>query len=212
MTARRGLPVQVIISDTGPLLTLAACDRLELLREFSRPVKVADVIKAECLRFPDKIGSATLEHWFASSECPVEILDTPLLAAWSQAVAQEVIDPRSYASVGIGDAATAWLLRQLQSEGGPQGPMLILTEDGPFGDGVLRDRFREAHVLSTRAFLRALENFGCIHSANSIIEDVAKAGRLLSRYMADRPGRPEPEVRTTWVDVFAHGASDKPEI
>ncbi len=60
MTTRRGLPIQVILSDAGPLISLAACGRLELLREFERPVLVPDVVKAECLRNPEKIGAREL--------------------------------------------------------------------------------------------------------------------------------------------------------
>jgi hypothetical protein len=61
---RRGLPIQVVISDTGPLISLAACDRLSLLWIFSRPIRFTDVVKAECLRFPGKIGAGTLADWF----------------------------------------------------------------------------------------------------------------------------------------------------
>ncbi len=207
MSGRRGLPVQIIVADTGPLITLAACGRLDLLLEFRLPVNIPDVIKAECLRYPDKIGAATLEAWFASPNAPVRIIATPVLAAWTQAVTQEAADPASHASVGIGDASTAWLLRQMHAPGGPQGPFLVLTEDGPFGDGILRDSFREAHVLSTRAFLRALENYGRIPSAQAVIAEVADAGRLLSKYMADRPGRPEPGTKTSWADVLAQRSS-----
>jgi hypothetical protein len=165
-------------------------------------VTLPDVIKAECLRYPGKVGVATLEAWFAGADCPVQVMDTPLLAAWKQAVLQEDADPRSHVSVGIGDAAAAWVLRQMHEIGGPKGPFLILTEDGPFGDGVLRNVFREVHVLSTRAFLQTLENFGRIASAQALIAEVADAGRRLSNYMADRPGRPTPGTRTTWAEVL----------
>ncbi len=202
MNTRRGLPVQVVVSDTGPLISLAACGRLDLLTEFRLPVRIPDVIKAECLRHPGKIGTATLETWFDPATCPAEVLATPFMAAWEKAVSEETADPERHASLGIGDAALAWLLRQAQAGIGLDVPTLILTEDGPFGDGVVRDRFPEVHVLSTRAFLRTLENFGRIASAERIVEDIAQAGRQLARYMADRPGRMSPGTKTTWAEIL----------
>ena len=74
MNSGRRLPIQVVISDTGPLISLAACGQLDLLGEFQRPVRVPDVVKAECLRYPEKIGAATLAEWFSSANCPVGLL------------------------------------------------------------------------------------------------------------------------------------------
>ena len=198
---RSRLPIQVVIVDTGPLISLAACDHLELLMEFRQPVRVPDVIKAECLRNPEKIDAATLVDWFGSPDCPVEILSTPLMSAWMQAVATEATDPASHESIGLGDAAIAWLLRQDRLATG-RIPTMVVTEDAPSGDGVIRDRFPEIHVLSTRALLQTLENFGRIASAEHIINQLALAGRHLARYMADRPGRPVPATRTSWADVL----------
>lgn len=203
MSLRQGLPVQVVVSDAGPLISLAACRRLDLLTEFRRPVRVPDVVRAECLRHPDKIGTATLTDWFDPSTCPAEVLATPFMPIWEQAVSQEQALPGSRASLGIGDAALAWLLRQAQAGVGLNVPTFILTEDGPFGDGSVRDRFPEVHMLSTRAFLRTLENFGRIASAEGIVGGIAQAGGQLARYMADRPGRPSPGTKTTWADVLA---------
>ena len=210
MTTRSGIPVNVIIADTGPLVSLAACGRLDLLGVFRRPVKVPDVVRAECLRYPDKIGAATLEEWFASANVPVETITTPLLAVWQQAVDKDKSDPRSHMSEGLGDATIAWLLRQIQGGWIADGPTLVLTEDGPFGDSVLRDTFPEVHVLSTRAFLRTLANFRIIPSAETVIEDIADAGRKLARYLADRPGRLSPGTKTTWADVL--NAPAEPDV
>jgi hypothetical protein len=203
VTVRPGIPVNVIIADAGPLISLAACGQLELLRVLRRPVKLPDVVKAECLRYPDKVGAATLEAWFSSPDVPAETIATPLLAVWQQAVEEERRDPESHASEGLGDATIAWLLRQIQGGRIADGPTLVLTEDGSFGDGVLRDQFPEVHVLSTRAFLRTLANFRIIPSAEAVTEEIANAGRKLARYLADRPGRLSAGTKTTWAEVLA---------
>lgn len=203
MTPARGLEVRVVVADSGPLITLAACDRLNLLEDFATPVWIPDVVRAECLRFPERLGAATLADWFANARRPFAVMPTPLLAAWDTAVALDAEHPHLRTAVGLGDAAIAWLLRQAELGFGSALPTLVLTEDAPFGDGILRDRFPEVHVLSTRAFLRTLQNFGRIESAEAIIADIAAAGRALSRYMADRPGRPAAGTRTTWADILA---------
>jgi hypothetical protein len=61
-------------------------------------------------------------------------------------------------------------------------------------------------VLSTRAFLRTLRNFGRIEAADAIIADDAAAGRRLARYLTDRPGRPAPGAKTSWADVLTASA------
>jgi len=141
------------------------------------------------------------------TDVPAETLPTPLLAVWQQAVADETKDPNLHSSEGLGDATIAWLLRQIQGGRIAEGPTLVLTEGGPFGNGVLLDRFPEAHVLSTRAFLRALANFKVIPSDEAVIEEIANAGRKLARYLADRPGRLSPGTKTTWSEVLE---ADKP--
>lgn len=146
MITRRGLPIQLVVADSEPLISLAACDRLELLREFRCPVRVPDVVQAECLRHPDKIGAADLQQWFGALDCPAVELPTPFLTAWHQAIAEEASEPDRHTSAGIGDAAVAWLLRQAQLGTVLDSPTLLLTEDGPFGDGVVRDRFPEVQV------------------------------------------------------------------
>lgn len=211
MNNRRGIPVRVILADSGPLISLAACGQLRLLDEFRRPVGIPDVIKAESTRFPEKIGAATLDEWFRSEHCPVDVIATPILSAWEKAVAAEAADSNLHLSDGLGDAALVWILRQAAFEIGFDGPTLVLTEDGPFGDGVLRSAFPEVHVLSTRAFLRTLENFGRLASAQAVIEQIAGAGRQLARYLADRPGYPLPGTRTTWAEVLSAESDPGPD-
>jgi hypothetical protein len=205
MNAPRRLPIRIVVSDTGPLISLAACNRLALLGEFNRPVAIPDVVKAECLRHPAKVGAETLAAWFAAPECPIEVLRTPVMNVWENAVAADEADPTSRESTGIGDAAMAWLLSRTRQGLALNEPTLVLTEDGPFGDGILRDQFPEVHVLSTRAFPRTLENFGRIPSAEAVIAEIADAGRKLARYLADRPGQSSRGTKTTWAEVMASG-------
>lgn len=44
--------VDLIIPDSGPLISLAHADRLDLLDVFDRPVLIPDVVRLECLKKP----------------------------------------------------------------------------------------------------------------------------------------------------------------
>lgn len=79
--------------------------------------------------------------------------------------------------------------------------VLVLLEDAAFGDGVLLPQAPEVTALSTRAFLRTLQNYGLIASAEDVLKRVSEnsAGqRNVSKYMADRPGRLGPGARADW--------------
>ena len=57
------VPITVVVVDSGPLISLAACGRLDLLGAFSRPIRVADVARAECVRDLEKTGAPRLANW-----------------------------------------------------------------------------------------------------------------------------------------------------
>ena len=64
MNTWRKKPVTIIVADSGPLISLACADELELLQAFGRPVVVADVVRAECTRNLGVPGEGRLAHWF----------------------------------------------------------------------------------------------------------------------------------------------------
>lgn len=56
--------MSLVVTDTGPLISLAVIDRLDLLDSFDRPVLVADVVMYECTKMQDKPGAGRLRDWF----------------------------------------------------------------------------------------------------------------------------------------------------
>jgi hypothetical protein len=205
----RKVPVTVIVVDSGPLISLAACKQLHLLGAFDCPIRIADVAMAECLRDLTKIGAVTLSEWFSSLNGSFyTVIDTPFMQNWLDAVEQEDAGDRSLPSKGIGDAAAAWILNRLASNPWSNELSLLLTEDANFGDVVIPSQNPGVHILSTRAFLRTLQNFHLIPSAAEIVDAIGDAGRNLARYYADRPGRLGPGVRTSWSDPLGKGPGD----
>lgn len=79
-----------MLVDSGPLISLAACKRLDLLDSFSRRVRIVDVVKAECLREMDKIGASSLKAWFQQLDGEKYAVEpTPLLDDYIAAVKLE---------------------------------------------------------------------------------------------------------------------------
>ena len=174
--------VTLVIPDAGPLISLATADRLDLLDKFAIPISVLDVVKAECL-FKEWPGRDNLERWFGLNDRRIEIIPSPILSVYAQATRGEQ-SKREEATRGLGDAAIAWFIANVPAHERQNRTMLVLTEDAAFGDSRLG---RDVHILSTRSFLKTLQNLEIIGSARAIIEDIERSGRIIAPYMADRP-------------------------
>jgi hypothetical protein len=182
-------PVTLIVADSGPLISLACADELQLLQTFGRPVVVADIVRNECTRKLGAPGEERLAHWFETAGAnQFRELRTPFMSVFTDAMAQEASGANPEASVGLGDAAISWILKNLPRlktvDGlslsvGSDEIALVLTEDGPYGDGPILMQ-RRAHVLSTRQWLKTLERLELIPSSQAIIDEI-QAGGLYGR-------------------------------
>lgn len=207
----RRISVTIVVVDSGPLISLAVSGQLRLLDEFARRIKITDVVQAECLRFPDRLGSDILARWFPGLDPErYMVISTPFLEIWKDAVQMETDGDETYPSKGIGDASIAWLIQRLNSTDQHGEVILLLSEDSAFGDAVIRARNPEVYMLSTRLFLKTLENFGRIPSAATILREIAEKGRAIARYSVDRPGRLSPSIKSQWTDVLKDEDKQKP--
>jgi hypothetical protein len=208
MNTWRQKPVTLIIADSGPLISLACADELRLLRSFGRPVVIADVVRRECTRKVGAPGEERLAQWFETTGGnQFNELRTPLLPVFDDALKQVDSGEDPQATTGLGDAAISWILKNLQRLRTPDGRSLalgsnevamILTEDGPYDGPVLMQR--RAHVLSTRQWLKTLERLGVIPSYQAVIDEIRSGGRLVPKYMADRPAELAKGIRSDWKD------------
>lgn len=189
-------PVNLIIPDAGPLISLAHAGRLDLVEVFNRPVAVIDVVKLECLKKPDSPDHAVMKAWFHNNSNAIRIIETPIRPVYEQALQEEVSGENPRATRGLGDAAYGWLLPNIDLVA-PRGTIpLVLTEDKNLSI-TLADH-QVAHILSTRAWLAGLENAGVIESAEEIIAEIGRHGRSLSTLQVDRPTEID-EDETDWL-------------
>jgi hypothetical protein len=170
-------------------------------------VRIVDVVKAECLRDINKVGAATLQPWVQQLDGEKYAVEpTPLLDDWMAAVEQEEKGDQTRPSQQIGDAAIALAIRRFSLPTSKPEVILLLLEDSRLGDGAIRLGHPEVYALSTRAFLTTLQNFGRIPSALDVLREIISAGRTVSPYTVDRPGRLGPGTKSQWTDSLQDGS------
>lgn len=177
-------PVDLIIPDSGPLISLAHADRLDLLDVFDRPIVIPDVVRLECLKKPSARDYPVLQRWFERGGNHISVVSTPMQEPYRAALERELAGERR-ATSGFGDATLAYILRRLDDYAAPDAVPLVLIEDEAAARPLLR--YERAHIISTRTWLVSLEPAGVIASAKAVIDAIARGGRGLSELQIDRP-------------------------
>lgn len=194
--------VDLVIPDSGPLISLAHAGRLDLVLVFDRPVVIADIVQLECLKKPGSPDHDTLANWFARAGNRIRIEDTGMRGVYQAAIERERSGEEPRATSGYGDAALAYMLRRIDIIAGPTTIPLVLLEDSKAARSL--QRFDRAHILSTRTWLNSLERAGVIPSADRIIQQMKGEGRDLSAVQVDRPGQDDDDLRSDWLRHFAN--------
>ena len=198
-------PIDIVIPDAGPIISLAHADRLDLLEVFDRPVIVLDVVRLECLRKPQSTDHERLSSWFERAGNRISVAQTPLGQLYLDAVEKERSGQDRNASRGLGDAALSWALRNIDRLTHPDAIPLVLVEDRRLA--VSLEGMNKGHILSTRSWLVALAETGDIEDYQAIIDEMARNGRLLSTLAVDAPVRTE-DGRSAWLDTLKGDRSE----
>lgn len=176
--------VDLVLPYAGPLISLAHADRLDLLELFLRPIVILDVVRMECLRKPDAPDHPRLEAWFSRIGNRAVIAETPIGPVYRDAIERERAGSDPAATQGLGDAALSWALRNVERLAHPEAIPLVLVEDRKLA--LRLQGLNRGHVLSTRAWLVALDEVGVIRY-EAVVAQIARHGRDLSRLTVDKP-------------------------
>lgn len=188
-------PIDVVLPDTGPLISMAVADRLDLFQSFERPVLIPDVVREECLSRSDKLGYSRLRDWFTmTGRNQFRIVDTPFIDTYRKLAAEPRQEGRRPPHHGMGEATLMWTIANIEEIHAHGAVCLVITEDGRAGDTLPR----LVHALSTRAWLEGLENIGFDIDAGQIISSIAEKGRIVSPYSRDQRGTDADGNRTDW--------------
>lgn len=169
---------KVIVTDTGPLITLAAADSLDYLLMPGLPVFLPDAVLHEATKDIEALGAASILEWRDNNSETVQTVTTEVFLHYVQAL--ESAPGRRERD--LGERAAIEAIHDAVPLGDSE-VALLLTED----DKVLRQVLILQPELSdriipvtTRDFLLELEAAGRINSADAVYAAAAEAGRRVS--------------------------------
>jgi hypothetical protein len=203
MTARR--PIRVVLPDTGPLISLALGQALDLLLLVSDDVRlvVTDVVEFEATHRADHYADAAAIQGFLSVHADrVEVLPTTIGALAlgdlrRKALAGEAVSlPKDLGELSIMNFVIS--LRTVN----PGDPMLVIVEDDWFSAHAYSVP-GNVHLLSTSAWLDGLEQLGLIPSAAAVRAEIqAQRPNFRSDLLIDRAAE-KVEAGTEWKSRWA---------
>lgn len=175
--------LDLVIPDSGPLITFGLLDRLDLLDRFNCAIVVTDMVAAEVLRGPDTaIDKPVFQRWFAARGNRVQTVETTYGAMWN-ALAPEDRKRIKRLHPDAGELAIREFTDKLKHTIPPQDQVLVLFEE----DAVKTMTFGpHVHLIHTFAFMVSLENLGVIPSAEDLYSEVLAKGRNLARDTFER--------------------------
>lgn len=193
-------PISLIVTDSGPLITLALAGELDVLivkTEIS--VVIPDLVRFEVLRHMDKPAASEIDSWIRSNEPEkVRIASTE---EYEEFMLLLSLKPNAKTK-SRGEAAASEVLKRELARGDRIG--ILLFEDGDVRankytltapDNVL--------MLSTAQFLMGLERENIIESAADILDRVTEA-RGLEVQNAQLHSTPGAEGRNhDWSEDFS---------
>lgn len=162
--------VKLVVTDTSPLITLAAAQSLDYLLYPALPVIIPDAVYYEATGSAGKLGAQRIIDWYHAHEDAVRIEPSQ---AFQDALTVIGVQggrlPRD-----LGERSAVEIVRGLPL--GAQERALLLSDDRDVRRLVVADPDRLI-LLTTWDYLRELEQAQRIQSADAVIAAVREAGR-----------------------------------
>jgi hypothetical protein len=193
--------VRLVVTDTPPLITLAAAHSLDYLLYPALPVVIPDAVFHEATQVAGKLGAQEILDWYRAHEDLVRVEPTQTF--------QDEITLRELGrapSRDVGERAAVEIIRTLPLAEHERA--LLLSDDRDVERVVITDPDRLI-LLTTWDYLRQLEQAQRIQSADAVMEAVKLAGRNAPK--RDLWSGHDPAVRDAVRDVIerAHRGRDK---
>jgi predicted nucleic acid-binding protein len=74
------MKLSIIVTDTGPLITLAVADSLDVLLLPDLPVIIPDMVRHEVIQDLSKPGAALVAEWIRNNPHKITVAATEMLA------------------------------------------------------------------------------------------------------------------------------------
>jgi hypothetical protein len=169
-------PPRILITDTGPLITLAVSESLDYLLIPGIPVIIPDAVFYEATSDINRLGAADIVDWSHEHVHQVHIVPTTIFAAHQAALENglpPIGDVGERAAIEVG-RNTTWM-----TEGES---CLLLSEDDRVlrGGFIIGDDAGRIEIISTYDFLTVLEEKRRINSVDAVYQRANDGGRLAS--------------------------------
>jgi predicted nucleic acid-binding protein len=157
------MSITLIVTDAGPLITLAVADALDTLVLLGARVIIPDMVQFEVTRHANKPGAQAFMAWLAANGSVVEIGITEEFAEFSELLAlNSELRTRNRGEI----AAAEVLAKELDS----MDAGLLLFEDTDIRKANFLVRLPDnVLILSTSTFLHGLERRKLIADAEAIL-------------------------------------------
>lgn len=175
--------LDLVIPDSGPLITFGVVARLDLLDRFKCPILVTDMIESEITRGPDSaLDKEAFDRWYARRGNRIQTVDTLYGKMW-EALPEEKRREIKRQFPNAGEESIREFVGRVAEVLPANDQILVLFEE----DRVKRQPFgRHVHLLHTWAFMVALERMKVIPSAEALWKQVAVRGRVIARDIFER--------------------------
>lgn len=172
----------LIVTDSGPLITLAIAGSLDVLFLPNLPVIVPDMVRYEVIQDLTKPGAALVAEWIRSNNDPHKLTVRPT-EVFEEFMLLRSINPATKTKNRGEQAAAEVLGRELE---GQDVGAVLLFEDSAIRKTNFLTRLPDCVVVtSTSEFLFGLESRGLLHSAKSILNQAVdvRGNEILVRYL-----------------------------
>lgn len=166
----KGKGIRVVLPDTGPLISLAMGQALELLLLVAEDVRLVltDVVAYEATHRSSEFADArSIQEFLAAHAARIEVAPTTVGAMALADIARKKAAGESAAlPKDLGELSITNFVISLRSTN-PGDPMLVIIEDDWFATSAYAVP-GNIHLLSTSAWLDGLEALGLIPSAAEV--------------------------------------------
>ena len=178
MSASNTRTVSIVVSDSGPLITLGVLDRLDLLLVPGHDVLIPDFVYFEAATKLDRSGALLpgakeIDDWIYANRGQVSLSATPMLRRYVEAFELGRRPDRD-----LGERACIHTIRRLVLD--PSDVVVLLTEDNAAHRDFQAMNDGRFVTLSSVAFLRMLESVDVISSAQTLIDQARAKSRGLN--------------------------------
>jgi hypothetical protein len=187
--------LDLVIPDSGPLITLGLIDRLDLIDRFNCAILITDMVAYELLRGSDAApDKAVFEKWFSGRGNRIQTTETTYGMMW-QAIPLELQRKIKRQHPDAGEQSIREFTDKLKFTLPEDDNVLVLFEE----DSVKRISFgSKIHLIHTYAFMITLERLGVIASSEEIYNAVIAKGRNLARDTFERRATDEDGADADW--------------